>query len=187
MKELTRIQDEEHVTKVVTKFREFLLKEVAQKKLIMNLESAMLETFQNMPDHANPHHPSDFEGYANIQSYVLNKGKRAMIACGDLGVGIRKSLQTSSIYSRVSSMTDRDAIRRAVLEKASRYRGTEERDRGGGLFRTVQNVMEANGVIIVRSGTASLKIGPFGRKSTRQALKYFPGTQICSTVTVGVR
>ena len=99
MQELTRVKDQKHVAKIVEKFGVALSNQYRDEDITRRLKSTMLETFQNMPDHANPRSPSDFEGYANLQSYL--NGARIVVACGDLGVGIRKSLHVFLIFRPV--------------------------------------------------------------------------------------
>lgn len=181
MQEITQVTSKKDVGKIVDKCGLALERQFQSEDIVRSLKSAMVETFQNMPDHANPGSPSDFEGYTNIQSY--SKGKRVVVAAGDLGVGIKGSLQTSRIYGR-NFMTDLQAMELAVFERASRYAGSiDANEHGGGLHLAMNLVKALRGITVVRSGRAALIIKPWGPAVRRENLKFFPGTQITITVS----
>jgi hypothetical protein len=180
MQAITPVVEQKEVGGIVEKFGLALKKYIQVKEVVNKLMSSMVETFQNMPEHANPKNPKDFEGYANIQSYP--KGNRVVVAAGDLGIGIKKSLGTSPIYNRLS-LTDMDAIERAVFQRATRYAGLRQAsEHGGGIQRAVENLKMLRGITVIRSGCAALIIGPWGNPQRRTGLKYFPGTQVTFTI-----
>lgn len=172
MQEITQVRERNEVARIVEKLGMALKEHINEELILRKLKSAMLETFQNIPDHANPENDSDFEGYVNIQSY--ENGRRVVVAVGDLGVGIHKSLSMNDRLAR-TFMSELDAIKKAVLERFSRF--TNQRDRGGGLGRAAANVKNIGGYMIIRSGSAALTITPYGNRE-RSGLKHFPGTQI---------
>ena len=179
MNEIIRITDEDNAARVVDKFVNALKVQNKEKVIVKKLRSAMIESFQNMPQHANPKSPLDFEGYANLQAY--DKQSRVVVAAGDLGVGIKKSLMLSNLYSRLF-LRDIDAIRMVANKAASRFDEEGLKSRGGGIQMTIKNINSVKGSTLIRSGTAALIIDPYGNQRELPKLKYFPGTQINITV-----
>jgi hypothetical protein len=180
MQEITKVEDSSHVARIVNKFGNALKNQINNDSVVTKMKSVMLETFQNMPEHANPNNPSDFEGYANIQIY--KDANRIVVAAGDLGVGIKNSLQTSELYKRVQ-MDDLDAIKRVVYQRASRYAGTpKDSQHGGGVHRVFDIMKRLKGGIAIRSGTAAIILRPFNKYELVKNLRYFPGTQISITL-----
>lgn len=180
MQAITPVTSQREVSGIVDRFALALESQFRDSKTVRQMKSAMIETFQNMPEHANPKNPSEFEGYTSVQLYL--GGRWVVVAAGDLGVGIKRSLQTSPIFSRML-ITDLEALEKTVFERASRYRGLEEsQEHGGGLHRAKEIAALVKGIIVVRSGCAAIIIKPYGNVEKRADLKYFPGTQVTITV-----
>jgi len=180
MQEITPVTSQTDVARIVEKFGGSLKQQYQDKEIVMSIQSAMLETFQNMPDHASLGKKENFEGYANIQMY--EDKSRVVVAAGDLGVGIRGSLCTNKKYSRVAR-TDLSALKLVVDMAASRYDEDGLKSRGGGLQRAIENVKAVNGSAVIRSGTAAILIKPRTALLERSGLKFFPGTQITIKVS----
>lgn len=179
MQEITRVANLSQIAGIVDKFGNALNTQIDDKRILVKIKSAMLEAFQNMPMHANPENPREFEGYANLQIY--ENSSRIVVAAGDLGVGIKKSLQTSKLYKTIV-MNDLDGIKRVVYQGASRYAGTpKDSEHGGGVRRVFDIVKGLKGGVAIRTGTAAIIMRPFRRIEERENLQYFPGTQITIT------
>lgn len=123
---------------------------------------AFTEVAQNILDHSGD------KGLAAAQIYTTKKGGRfAVIAVGDLGVGIRSSL--SQRYPNIMA-NDVIAIRKAFDPGASRLT-----NRGWGLTQVRSVTEKYNGRLWVRSGRGLVK---FHRQFSSHQTGFFPGTQI---------
>ena len=129
---------------------------------------ALSEVCQNIIEH------SENKGFVGIQKYRFPKLNKNVvkIAVMDIGIGFRKSLS-----ARFKFKNDIDAIDKALLHGASRY---EDEGRGHGLAAVRRFVIQWNGKISIRSGTARLPSSPNGRAvGNRKAIfSTFPGAQI---------
>lgn len=177
MKEITPVTSESDVGEIIAKFRG-AAEGFHDRIMIRKASSALLEMVQNIPHHANPNNPAEVEGYVSIQIY--KDGKKITIAVGDLGIGIRESLSSNDLYAG-SSFTDLQAVKKAIIDRASRLKRENEL-RGGGLRRMKDHIASLNGIVIVRSGTCGITFYPDGRTFEREHLNYFPGTQLAFTV-----
>ena len=123
---------------------------------------AFAEVAQNILDHSGD------QGFAAAQIYTTRQGKPfAVIAVGDLGMGIRTSL--SQRY-RKTLLNDVIAIRKAFDPAVSRLEG-----RGWGLTQVRAIAEKYNGTLWVRSGRGLVK---FHRQFSSHQTRHFPGTQI---------
>ncbi|HYA86513.1 MAG TPA: ATP-binding protein [Nitrospirota bacterium] len=129
---------------------------------------SLSEICQNVIEH------SENRGFVGIQKYrYQNLGKNVVkIAVMDVGIGFRKSLS-----HRFRLRSDIDAIDKALLHGASRY---DDEGRGHGLAGVRKFVIQWQGMLSIRSGTARLSLIPQwarGRDQERN-LTFFPGSQI---------
>ena len=123
---------------------------------------AFTEVAQNILDHSGD------RGLAAAQVYRTKKGVPfAVIAVGDLGMGIRASL--SQRYPK-KFLNDEIAIRRAFDPAMSRFE-----NRGWGLTQVRSITEKYNGTLWARSGQGLVK---FHRQFTSHRTHPFPGTQI---------
>ncbi len=129
---------------------------------------ALSEVCQNILEH------SQNTGFVGIQKYHFNNLNKNVvkIAVMDIGIGFRKSLS-----ERFSLKNDLDAVEKALLHGASRYK---EEGRGHGLAAVRRFVNQWDGRISIRSGRAKLSIIPAWShgKKREQNLPCFPGAQI---------
>jgi len=107
-------------------------------------------------------------GVLHVQAYE----DRLELAVGDIGIGIRKSLNTCPLHDFGSIAK---AIWAALEKGASRFSHMGDRERGGGLRRVKDVIEEMNGELDLRScgGSAHLKSGSL---HYRKYLTPFPGT-----------
>jgi len=157
------------VGKVKTRAHSILAKHLYyDDKAINGFIVALSEVCQNILEH------SEKTGFVGIQKYHFqNLNKNVVkIAVMDLGIGFRKSLSERFVLKN-----DFDAIRKALLQGASRY---SDRGRGHGLASVRRFVNQWNGKLSIRSGTAKLSIIPrWARGKEKEInLSYFPGAQI---------
>lgn len=129
---------------------------------------ALSEVCQNILEH------SENTGFVGIQKYHFNNLNKNVvkIAVMDIGIGFRKSLS-----KRFSLKNDLDAVEKALLHGASRYK---DEGRGHGLAAVRRFLNQWYGRISIRSGTAKHSIIPawsHGRERERN-LPSFPGAQI---------
>lgn len=126
--------------------------------------TALSELCTNIYDHSSP--SGDVRGFIAMQAYQ-NTVKFAVM---DLGIGIPKSLR--SRYG----LDDFELIQKAFEPGVS-----SRKDRGLGLSRVCEIVVQQHGILNVRSGRAKVLL--LGRKRHREVYKLqqkstFPGTQI---------
>lgn len=129
---------------------------------------ALSEVCQNIIEH------SENTGLVGIQKYRFRQQDRNVvkIAVMDLGIGFRKSLA-----GRIPAAGDIEAIEQALIHGVSRHR---DEGRGHGLAAVRRFVLQWNGKISIRSGTARYAIIPewtWGREREVR-LAPFPGAQI---------
>ena len=138
------------------------------EKTINGFIVALSEVCQNIIEH------SENKGFVGIQKYHFQKTNNNVvkIAVMDLGIGFKKSLS-----ERFSLKNDFEAIEKALLHGASRY---ADEGRGHGLAAVRRFIVQWNGKLSIRSGTAKLSIVPdwsWG-KAKEINLTPFPGSQI---------
>jgi anti-sigma regulatory factor (Ser/Thr protein kinase) len=129
---------------------------------------ALSEICQNIIEH------SEYKGLVGIQKYHFhNLNKNVVkIAVMDIGRGFRESLS-----ERFSLKNDLNAIEKGLLHGASRF---ADKGRGHGLSAVRRFVIQWDGKLSIRSGTAKLSIIPqWARgKAKEHNLTYFSGAQI---------
>ncbi len=138
------------------------------EKAIGGFIVALSEICQNIVEH------SENKGFVGIQKYRYpGLGKNIVkIAVMDAGIGFRRSLAP-----RFKLNGDLDAVEKALLHGASRH---EDEGRGHGLAAVRRFVVQWQGRLSIRSGTARLSLIPkWSRDRERETnLVNFPGSQI---------
>lgn len=172
--EITRIEKSNDIHFIVGRVKEraqtILERHLHYKeKAINDFLVSLSEVCQNIIEH------SENTGFVGIQKYFFHKrlNKNVVkIAVMDLGIGFKKSLE-----KRLPLRDDLDALEKALLHGVSRH---ADIGRGHGLRAVRKFVMEWNGKISIRSGTARLSIIPSWSwgKERDSALTPFPGAQI---------
>ncbi|MFQ5793492.1 MAG: hypothetical protein ACE5JP_00380 [Candidatus Bipolaricaulia bacterium] len=172
LKEVTRIQNEHEIISIVTRLAQILTTRYPFKEGVVNrLSRIMLETFQNIPQHANPFdEPIDPRGIAAIQDYQ----GYLYLAIGDIGAGIATSLSLNPLYQG-KQLSDLHALHAVVEEGVSRF-GAQDPGRGGELKRIAALIGRYGGVMTVRSGEGLLAVS--GGYTEVLLVDDFPGTQI---------
>jgi hypothetical protein len=116
----------------------------ADNEVVIQLYEATGELGLNVVEHAG----SPAGGFVAAQLYQRGQpGERAIVAVGDIGVGIRESL-----HELYGPMTDGEAIDRAVQRDVSRI---PDPGRGQGLASVVEGVRALGGTVRIRTGGAS--------------------------------
>jgi hypothetical protein len=129
-------------------------------------------SFWELSDNTRFHAQTD-GGVLAAQVYEQGRpNQRVDLALGDVGIGIRRSLQNNEH----ESVDDADAIELALEEGVS---GTGDPSRGYGLPSVVRRVRELGGQTTIRSGAGSRAIRPRSDATSRL------GTSLRGTV-VGV-
>jgi hypothetical protein len=119
----------------------------ADGEVVNQLFEATGELGQNVVEHAG----SPAGGFVAAQRYKAGAPEeRIIVAVGDVGVGIRESLRP-----RYGDMTDGEAIGKAIRWNVSRV---QEEGRGQGLPGVVEGVRGLDGILWIRSGSASRTI-----------------------------
>jgi len=145
---ITRIRDEEGVSRLVDRFDARLSSRypnmtAARKSLL----KTMVELFQNVPQHANADGTiPDFHGVAALQDYEDS----IVLAVGDIGIGLRGSLSLREGFARI---TDKQALWEILERGTSRF---AEEGRGGELKNIVSIVNRHDGDLVIRSGSAMI-------------------------------
>ena len=113
------------------------------RSVVEELFEAIGELGQNVLDHSE----SPAGGFVAAQRYRAGMPEdRIVIAVGDVGIGIRRSLQ-----SRYGEMTDAEAIERAIRRNVSRLTTP---GRGQGLWSVADSVNRLGGSLSIRTGRA---------------------------------
>jgi anti-sigma regulatory factor (Ser/Thr protein kinase) len=121
------------------------------------------------------HSHAEREGLVVVQTYQRRSGERfVVLAIGDIGIGIRRSLALSPRYGKTLE-SDTHAIFRALQPGVSRL---EETGHGGGLTRVLQIVLRYTGRLDIRSGAGHVFIKGEDRRGHKFHVAPFPGTQI---------
>jgi hypothetical protein len=119
----------------------------ANHEVVTQLYEAAGELGLNVIEHAG----SPAGGFVAAQLYQRGQpGERAIVAVGDVGIGIRESLRELH-----GPMTDGEAIERAIQRNVS---GIPDRGRGQGLTSVVEGVRDLGGTVRIRTGGASRSI-----------------------------
>jgi hypothetical protein len=119
----------------------------ADGEVVNQLFEATGELGQNVVEHAG----SPVGGFVAAQRYKAGApDERIIVAVGDVGVGIRESLRP-----RYGDMTDAKAITQAIRWNVSRV---PKEGRGQGLPGVVEGVRGLDGILWIRSGSASRTI-----------------------------
>jgi len=145
---ITAVGDEKEVSELVDRFDGRLASRypnmtAARKSLL----KAMVELFQNIPQHANADGTTpDIHGVAALQDYEDS----ILLAVGDIGIGFRRSLSLRAGFARI---TDKDALWEILEKGTSRF---AEDGRGGELKNIVNIVHRHDGDLVIRSGTAMI-------------------------------
>ncbi len=105
---------------------------------------AFCEVISELCDNIESHSQSPIGGVAAAEIYVEGDHPRVILALGDLGIGIRKSLNSES---------DITAVAAALLEGTSSKK-EENPGRGGGLARCKKHAEDNGYAFALRSGTA---------------------------------
>jgi hypothetical protein len=119
----------------------------ASHEVVTQLYEATGELGLNVVEHAG----SPAGGFVAAQLYQRGQpGERAIVAVGDVGIGIRESLRELH-----GPMSDGEAIERAIQRDVS---GKPDRGRGQGLTSVVEGVRDLGGTVRIRTGGASRSI-----------------------------
>jgi len=171
--EFTEVQvlEQEGIENASTVVRRFLQKHVEKWRSPFEVFN---EVLLNARDHsraseANRAESSELEfGILHIQVYE----NQLELAVGDIGDGIRASLNTCPLHDFERSTS---AIRAALEDGVSRFSHMSDRERGGGLKRVKGVVQEMEGTLDLRSykGSAHLANGELRYDRHRD---FFPGT-----------
>ena len=137
--------------------------------LVRHLKQLITETFSNLFEHSQPDGTSLPYYCSQIQHYPMRQGFR--LAIGDLGVGIRNSLNTIHSFE-----TDINALTAVVERGISRMRDQNE-ERGGGIRQIFRIAKILHLGCRLRSGSGAITIGPQDDNKAGQGT-WFPGTQL---------
>ena len=119
----------------------------ADSEVVTQLYEATGELGLKVVEHAG----SPAGGFVAAQRYQRGQpGERAIVAVGDVGVGLRESLRGLH-----GPMTDGEAIDRAIQRDVSRF---SDPGRGQGLASVVEGVRALGGTVRIRTGGASRDI-----------------------------
>lgn len=111
------------------------------------------------------------------QVYRAPRGKppdhhnRVQVVIGDTGRGIRESFLATGAYTPA---TDLEAIRLGLQYLVSSV--ADDPGRGQGLFTTMEQVVQTQGRMIVRSGTSRVSVDAAGQMD--QEVPYLPGVVV---------
>jgi len=168
--ELTEIKPTQYtyeVLEVLEPLAKILEKQLNfDKKDFSNFATAVAEIYWNVVEH------SEDKGIITIQRYTDKARSKnfVLIAVGDLGIGVMKSL--GKRYD-ISQWDDLMAISKAVEFGMT----SKNSAGGGGLARVEQIAHQYNGYLIIRSGRGELC--SYATNKVRKEVLFFPGTQIC--------
>ena len=137
--------------------------------VVTHLKQLITETFSNLVEHAQPDAPTLPYYCSQIQRYRQRQGFR--LAIGDLGVGIKDSLNTIHNFQ-----TDIKALTAVVHRGVSRM-SNQNQERGGGIKYVFEIAEILNLGCCLRSGNAEISIDPRGL-ITEDYGTWFPGTQL---------
>jgi anti-sigma regulatory factor (Ser/Thr protein kinase) len=144
----------------------------------MRLTTVISEVCQNIIEHSGG---NGWVGSHIAQTDELLSAQHFNLAVGDTGIGFRRSLLTSQIYSTDIRLTDEIALEAAIMLGTSRF---ADPGRGHGLSGVRRSLRKLGGVLTVRSGTAQILVtpGPTGIEPIVGQLPAFQGAQIEITI-----
>ena len=175
MQVVTRIRTHQDVRPISDRFAYYLEQDLRfSKELVDEMWAVMVEMIENVPHHA---YPGVFrgpvrEGFVNMQ-YLPNV-KKLYFSVGDLGVGIRGSLEGQGVVA-YSMNSDAEVIRKVMESQRLSSLG---RKRGGGINVTALKVKEFGGWMAIRSDTGYVVQNPRGVFTSFDNLRNLPGTQV---------
>jgi hypothetical protein len=165
---LTLVESEDVVTVIADRMRSLLVSSsFGVSTAVADAAWRVLsETLQNIPQHAGLGLECPGSGFAALQLY----SDALEVAIGDIGVGVRASLQENRMYRKC---TGADAHLAVLLHGATR---TGNPGRGNGFQITRQVVGNLRGTLVLQSGSI---VTVCYRDTYRQTLcPHFPGTQL---------
>jgi anti-sigma regulatory factor (Ser/Thr protein kinase) len=144
----------------------------------MRFGMALSEACQNIVEH------SGSIGWVAAQSYTWRRklGRKVVVmAVSDSGIGFRRSLEALHARRIGDRWGDGAAIEAGLIQNVSRFR---DPGRGQGLALIKRFVLQWDGKIAIRSGTARLSIVPKWDDDVPLAehIPYFPGSQVQITI-----
>ncbi len=160
------------VIRAVTRARSILLTWLSNDDLHVGRLCTMLSELASNIVH------SDDQGFAIIQRYTDTAlpipGSTITIAIADLGIGIEASLRSRGMDGRTGTLrTGSDYILHSLqLGVSSRHTIA-----GNGLYQIKQQILEASGILIIRS-QRSMVIIEGGTHRVQDDLVFVPGTQV---------
>ncbi|MEA2231283.1 MAG: hypothetical protein QOD83_1099 [Solirubrobacteraceae bacterium] len=133
---------------------------------------AMTEGVWEMVANALEHSGTDAlimgQAYRAPRGTAPDHDNRVQLVIGDTGRGIRESFLTTSVHTPT---TDREAVSLALEYLVSSV--ADDPGRGQGLTTTMEQVVETQGRMVVRSGTARVSISGEGR--VEELVAFLPG------------
>ena len=167
--EITRIEKEEDVSKIVNDLAEKLIQSHGcDRQAIDKFSEIMIETFQNATQHSNPQ-----TGIADAIAAVQVYKSEFHFVIADSGIGIKASLKSNPRFSSLE-LTDAQAIAEVLKHGYSRI---DVPGRGGGLERVQEIAQKMSGEILIRSNSGLVRIS--GQSTTTEDVNSVTGTQIC--------
>jgi hypothetical protein len=170
--EIISTQNKIDYRQVIDVFDNFIKGRMTREKRL-RLRSFLEETIYNVRDHASLIEEEEVFYCAQIQTYMYN----VHLALGDIGVGIRHSLNASKKFR---FKNDLEPIRNVIDKGISRI--TDDEERGGGLKRAYEAVRDVGLKMFLRSGSAAILLSR-NNPLEFEGLKYVPGTQISILAT----
>lgn len=165
---LTLVESEDVVTVIADRMRSLLVSAPfgVSPPVADGAWRVLSETLQNIPQHAGLGSSRPGSGFAALQLY-----RDALeVAIGDIGVGVRTSLQQNRMYRNCTDATAQLAV---LLHGATR---TGNPGRGNGFQATRQAVRSLRGTLVLRSGCT---VTVCYKDTYRQTpCPTFPGTQL---------
>ena len=163
-------ENEDNLDTLIDSFVNFLQVHYSlSKTLVRLLKQLITETFLNLVEHSQPDGTVLPYYCSQIQHYPQRQGFR--LAIGDLGVGIRKSLNTIHNFG-----SDIEALIEVVENGVSRM-SNQDQERGGGI-KYIFEIAEILKIgCCIRSGKGEISINPRGM-ITKTDGTWFPGTQL---------
>jgi len=156
-----------------------LLWEQLREEVDPQVHHTMAEGVWEMVANALEHSGTDAlimgQVYRSPRGLAPDHDDRVQLVIGDTGLGIRESFLATGAHCPT---TDTQAI-----ELALEYLVTSVADdpgRGQGLFTTMEQVLETQGRMTVRSGTASISISASGRID--RLVPFLPGVVVTLNV-----
>jgi hypothetical protein len=168
------LQDKNDTNKLLHFLWDNLIDEL---KFEREVASAFCQVVSELFDNIIQHSDSPIIGFASIELQLDKNPPRVIVALGDIGKGIKQSLEEAGLPFRGSS--DCAAIQKAVIEGASSKK-TDNRGRGGGLTRCREHADAHGCIFAIRSGKGYYiyKVEkPGSSAADLREVSWFPGTQ----------